>query len=137
MKSKNIILNGSVGLLVVAIAFGGWFYYRANKFYFAPRTESNLFALGQIEASKGRYAEAVKVYQELLSKDPKHGVAMRFMIESMMKMDDRSQIFPALDKLIAMDPSKDNLEYAASISLQLKDKERSEGYMKQLKKIEK
>lgn len=137
MKLKNKIILGLVGVLLIGGVFGGWYYYSSNRFYFAPRTESNLFALGQIEASHGRHAEAVKIYQELLSKDPKHAVAMRFMLDSMLKLDDRSMVFPTLDKLIALEPTKENLEYAASISQQLNDKEKADDYTKRLQSLEK
>lgn len=132
MKLKSKILLGLAGLLVIGTGIGGWYYYKSNRFYFAPRTESNLFALGQIEASKGRHPEAVKLYQELLSKDPNHVVAMRFMLESMMKLDDRSMIFPTLDRLIALEPTKENLEYAASVSLQLRDKDRADSFIRRI-----
>ena len=133
---KNIKLILSLSLIVLLGAvYGGYRYYEANKFYYAPRNESNLFALGQIEASKGRHAEAVKIFQEMLSKDPKHTVAIKFMIDSMLKLDDRTNIFPSLDKLVQLEPSKENFEFAASVSLQLQDKLRSEAYLKQAKDL--
>lgn len=135
MKRNSKILISLIVIVFLGGLYGGYRYYEANKFYYAPRNESNLFALGQIEASKGRHSEAVKIFQEMLSKDPKHAIAMKFMIESMLKLEDRSNVFPSLDKLIDLEPTKENLEFAASVSLQLQDKARSDEYLKKASEI--
>jgi tetratricopeptide (TPR) repeat protein len=136
MNKKNIILAVVFLLSSVALFFAGRYVYE-TKFRFAAKTESNMFSLGQIAASKGLHQEAVLHYRELLQKDPKHDIAMRFMLESQLHLNIKDEIISTIDQLIKLAPSKDNLEIAVSASLQVGDKTRAEAYAQELGVLQK
>lgn len=132
MKLQTKIISAAVVAMVLA---GGAFYYKNHKYEFRPKTESNLFTLGQISASKGEHPQAIKYYEELLQKDPKHLVALQFLIESYVKTNNAPKTFEKLNRLIELDPSVATLELAVSYSLQLKDKDRADKYLELLNRI--
>lgn len=125
-----------ISAVVIAILLaGGFFYYQNHKYEFKPKTESNLFTLGQIAASKGDHLQAIKYYEDLLQKDPKHVIALQFLIESYVKTNNPPKVFEKLNRLIELDPSVPTLELAVSYSLQLKDKDRADKYLELLNRI--
>lgn len=132
MKLQYKIISAAVVAIVLA---GGVFYYQNHKYEFRPKTESNLFTLGQISANKGDHLQAIKHYEELLAKDPKHLIALQFLIESYVKTNNSPKAFEKLNRLIELDPSVHTLELAVSYSLQLKDKDRADKYLELLNRV--
>lgn len=132
-KIKIWIPAALLGLAVIVIA---GIYVRNNKYQFMPKTESNLFTLAQISAGKGDHEKAVVYFQQLLDKDPKHAFAIRLMVESLLKSGKQDKIIEWLDKIVELDPSKENLEFAISTSLQIKNKEKAEEFIQLSKKLE-
>lgn len=130
-KNKNLIIIGAVVIAAIIAALG--IYIKSNKYEFKPKTESNLFTLGQIAAGKGEHEKAIGYYQELLQKDPKHAIAIRFMTDSYLKTGQNEKALENIDKMVTLDPTTDNIEYAISVSLQLKNKEKAEQFIKLLK----
>ena len=132
--SKKSIFGILFAIVILAVLGIGYWKYQQNPYLYKAKTESNLFTLGQISASKGQHLEAINYFKDLLKKDPKHSVAIKFMLESMIQVPNmKEETLAALDQLIALDPTKNNLEFASSVSLQLGEKDRAEGYLKQIK----
>lgn len=134
MKSSLKVI---VGLILTVLILGVFYFFSASKKeeVAAPvQTESNLFSQAQVEANKGNHVEALKAFEELLKKDPKHTTAMRFMLESYVQTNNAPKAFETINKIIELDPTPQSYEMAVSAAIRLNDKPRADSYRKLLEK---
>jgi|GEM_PF-6803709 len=120
------------------IFLAGTVYFLKKKRHDLPvPTESDLFSMGQISASKNNHAQAAIYFKKLLEKDPRHSIAARFLLESQMRLNEKNQIIETIDLLLKMDPSESNLKLAASAYFQIGEKNRGEDLLKKITSIQK
>jgi tetratricopeptide (TPR) repeat protein len=81
-------------------------YYVYEKFRISRTPESNLFSMGQVAASKGDYNKAIEYYQALLRKDPRHEIALDFLIDSQIRANDLQGAIASSETLLKMSPSQ-------------------------------
>lgn len=107
-SSQALLIAGGTAVLAV-IAAAVYFLSPAQRMKKLP--ESDLFSQGQIAAAKGDCGSAIRFYETLLSKDPRHYAALDFMIDCQVKLKDWSQAIRSSERLLELDPNRAKHRY--------------------------
>ncbi len=103
MNKTNVLKI--IGVLVLALGVGAVGFRYFNKARMQRIPETNLFSLGQVAASQGDFKKAVEYYQILLSKDPRHAIALEFLVDSQEKMGDLKGAIVSSERLLELERS--------------------------------
>lgn len=108
----------AAGAVVVAVIFSAVFHFNSLGYRLRKIPESDLFSMGQVAAAHNDCPHAVEIYQTLLSKDPRHAIAMDYMIDCQVRMKDWRHASEWSEKLIRLAPAQPAYRYRLALIYQ-------------------